>query len=58
MLLCVQRQKKIVSNNTMKETHQFVGAFAELQKGTIHFIVSVHWSVRMGQLGSHQPDFL
>ena len=50
-------KENCVSNNTTKETHQFVGAFAELQKGTIHFVLSVNWSVRMRQLGSHLPDF-
>ena len=40
---------------------QFLGAFAELQKATISFVMSVRLSVRlsvrMGQLGYHWTDY-
>jgi hypothetical protein len=36
----------------------FIGAFANLRKATISFIVSVRPSVRIEQLGSHWRDFL
>ena len=35
----------------------FLGAFTKLRKATISFIMSVHSSVRMEQLGSHCTDF-
>jgi len=36
---------------------QFLGAFAKLRRATISFVVSVHLSVRMEELGSHWMDF-
>jgi hypothetical protein len=38
-------------------TDCFLGAFAKLRKATISFVMSVHLSVRMEQLGSHLTDF-
>ena len=38
-------------------TDCFLGAFAKLQKATISFVMAVHLSVRMEQLGSHWTDF-
>jgi hypothetical protein len=35
----------------------FLGAFAKLRKTTILFVMSVHPSVLMEQLGSHRTDF-
>jgi hypothetical protein len=35
----------------------FLGAFAKLRKATIRFVMSVHPSVLMEQLGSHWKDF-
>jgi len=35
----------------------FLGAFAKLRKATISYIMSVHLSVRMEQLGSHWEEF-
>ena len=37
-----------------KGVRKFLGAFAELRKATVSFVVSV----RMEQLGSHWTDFL
>jgi hypothetical protein len=37
--------------------HSFIGAFAKLRKASISFVMSVHPSVRMKQLGSHWTDF-
>jgi hypothetical protein len=34
-----------------------LGIFAKLQKATFGFVMSVHLSVRMEQLGSHWSDF-
>ena len=34
----------------------FLGAFAKMRKVTISFVMSVHPSVRMKQLGSHWTD--
>jgi len=36
---------------------QFLGAFAKLRNATIIFIMSVHLSVRIEQLGSYWTDF-
>jgi hypothetical protein len=36
---------------------EFVGAFAELRKAAVSFVMSVRPSVRMEQLGSHWADF-
>jgi len=36
---------------------QFLGAFANLRKVTISFVISVRLSVRMEHLGSHWTDF-
>jgi hypothetical protein len=38
-------------------TEWFLGAFAELQKVTISFVMSVRPSVRMEQLSYHWKDF-
>jgi hypothetical protein len=35
----------------------FLGAFEELRKATISFVMSLRLSVRMEQLGSHWTDF-
>jgi hypothetical protein len=32
---------------------QFLGAFPKLRRATISYVVSVHLSVRMEELGSH-----
>ena len=36
---------------------RFLGAFANLRKATVSFVMSVHLSVRMVQLLSHWTDF-
>jgi len=38
-------------------TDKFLGAFAELQRENVSFVMSVCPSVRMEQLGSHWTDF-
>jgi hypothetical protein len=40
-----------------EEMLAFLGAFAELRKATISFVVSVRPSVHIEQLGSHWTDF-
>jgi hypothetical protein len=47
----------IICKTVCKEAKSFVGAFAELRKVTISFVMSVCLSVRMEQLGSHRTNF-
>jgi hypothetical protein len=35
----------------------FLGAFAELRKATVSFVMSISLSVRMEQLGCHRTNF-
>ena len=42
---------------TLRSSIQLLGAFTKLRKANISLVVSVHPSVRMEKLGSHEKDF-
>ena len=44
-------------SGNFKKQDFFLGAFAKLRKATISFVMSVHQSVRIEQLGFHWTDF-
>jgi hypothetical protein len=49
--------KSLLSQYSISEKCEFLGAYTKLQKVTIRFVTPACLFVRMEQLGSHRKDF-
>jgi hypothetical protein len=47
-----------VTRHIFLQVYDLLGLFAELQKATISFVMSVYLSIIMKKLGSHWTDFM